>query len=204
MMNRICSRRLYACVSRTHKGCGYAVLLAALLVSASAEPRLGMNLAGPADWMTELPFVNVLSTSRVWISLKKGPGWGQGPELALENKAPGQLVASSDRTTSLWQKPIDASISQPKQFGSHQSKLVRHLLGVAAHRERLKPGCDDWLTLVTWVDNNATYHSTLFDVSRYNQTKSFTRVPYALPSPWEPADLGPPFLNKAALAQQEQ
>jgi len=49
-----------------------------------ANPRLGINLAGPADWMTELPFVDVFRTSRPWISQKKGAGWGQGPELALD------------------------------------------------------------------------------------------------------------------------
>ena len=47
-----------------------------------AQPRLGINLAGPADWMTELPFVDVFRTSRPWISQKKGrrlgPGAGTG------------------------------------------------------------------------------------------------------------------------------
>ncbi|QNN24243.1 hypothetical protein HED60_18855 [Planctomycetales bacterium ZRK34] len=46
--------------------------------------RLGMNLAGPADWMTELPFVDVFRTSRRWISQKQGAGWGKGPELAID------------------------------------------------------------------------------------------------------------------------
>lgn len=49
-----------------------------------AAPRLGMNLAGPADWMTELPFVDVFRNSRPWVSQKQGAGWGQGPELALD------------------------------------------------------------------------------------------------------------------------
>ena len=49
-----------------------------------ATPRLGINLAGPADWMTELPFVDVFRTSRPWISQKKGAGWGKGPELMLD------------------------------------------------------------------------------------------------------------------------
>jgi len=50
----------------------------------AATPRLGINLAGPADWMTELPFVDVFRTSRPWISQKKGAAWGQGPELELD------------------------------------------------------------------------------------------------------------------------
>ena len=49
-----------------------------------AKPRLGINLAGPADWATELPFVDVFRTSRPWISQRKGAGWGQGPELAID------------------------------------------------------------------------------------------------------------------------
>jgi hypothetical protein len=57
---------------------------AAAAENSSAQPRLGMNLAGPSDWMTELPFVDVFRTSRPWISQKKGAGWGQGPELALD------------------------------------------------------------------------------------------------------------------------
>ncbi len=53
----------------------------------AVEPEssaLGINLAGPADWMTELPFVDVFRTARPWISQKKGAGWGQGPELAVD------------------------------------------------------------------------------------------------------------------------
>jgi hypothetical protein len=49
-----------------------------------AQPRLGMNMAGPADWMTELPFVDVFRTSRQWISQRQGAAWGKGPELAVD------------------------------------------------------------------------------------------------------------------------
>ncbi|NOY80883.1 MAG: hypothetical protein GXP31_07735 [Kiritimatiellaeota bacterium] len=48
------------------------------------RPRLGMNLAGPADWNTELPFVDVFKLSRPWISQKKGMAWGKGPKLELD------------------------------------------------------------------------------------------------------------------------
>ncbi|MCS7236663.1 MAG: hypothetical protein NZ899_00140 [Thermoguttaceae bacterium] len=47
-------------------------------------PRLGINLAGPADWNTELPFVDVFRLSRPWISQQKGKPWGQGPTLELD------------------------------------------------------------------------------------------------------------------------
>lgn len=48
------------------------------------KPSLGMNLSGPADWNTELPFVDVFRLSRPWVSQKKGQAWGAGPELALD------------------------------------------------------------------------------------------------------------------------
>ena len=67
-------------------GLWIAALLAPPLTMADggARPRLGINLAGPADWMTELPFVDVFRTSRQWISQKQGAGWGKGPELAID------------------------------------------------------------------------------------------------------------------------
>ena len=49
-----------------------------------AKPRLGMNLQGPADWNSELPFVDVFRLSRPWISQKQGASWGQGPKLDLD------------------------------------------------------------------------------------------------------------------------
>jgi len=46
--------------------------------------RLGINFAGPADWNTEHPFVDVFRLSRKWISQKKGMQWGKGPELVRD------------------------------------------------------------------------------------------------------------------------
>ena len=64
----------------------FATFLAPSLTQADGvvQPRLGLNLAGPADWMTELPFVDVFRTSRPWISQKQGEVWGKGPELAID------------------------------------------------------------------------------------------------------------------------
>jgi hypothetical protein len=68
----------------------HALVLVAVLIGSdgqaapAAQPRLGMNLAGPADWMTELPFVDVFRTSRQWISQKQGEGWGKGPKLEID------------------------------------------------------------------------------------------------------------------------
>ncbi|MDX1962938.1 MAG: hypothetical protein SFX18_07285 [Pirellulales bacterium] len=55
-------------------------------VTPQPRPALGMNLAGPADWSTELPFVDVFRLSREWISQRKGAEWGKGPALALDEQ----------------------------------------------------------------------------------------------------------------------
>jgi hypothetical protein len=49
-----------------------------------SRPRLGINLAGPADWNTELPLVDVFRLSRRWVSQRKGAPWGKGPPLDLD------------------------------------------------------------------------------------------------------------------------
>jgi hypothetical protein len=51
-----------------------------------ALPRAGINLNGPADWNSELPFVDVFRLSREWISQKEGEGWGKGPQLQLDEQ----------------------------------------------------------------------------------------------------------------------
>jgi len=48
---------------------------------APAQSRLGINLNGPADWNSEIPFVDVFRLSREWISQRQGEGWGKGPQL---------------------------------------------------------------------------------------------------------------------------
>ena len=50
----------------------------------AAKPALGINLAGPADFNTELPFVDVFRMSRPWISQRTGGEWGKGPPLELD------------------------------------------------------------------------------------------------------------------------
>ena len=52
-------------------------------------------------------------------------------------------------------------ITQPRQFGSYRSPLIRKLLDDPEHRavrEKLTPA--QWETLVTWIDVNAPYHGT--------------------------------------------
>ncbi len=48
--------------------------------------RLGMNLAGLADWNTELPFVDVFRLARSWVSQREGEDWGGGPALDLDEE----------------------------------------------------------------------------------------------------------------------
>lgn len=67
--------------------CLAAVGLAATGIAAeppASRPTMGINLAGPTDWSSELPFVDVFRQSRTWTSQKKGDGWGKGPPLALD------------------------------------------------------------------------------------------------------------------------
>ncbi|MCL4194489.1 MAG: hypothetical protein KJZ87_22325, partial [Thermoguttaceae bacterium] len=52
----------------------------------ASKPSLGINLNGPADWNTELPFVDVFRFSRPWISQREGQPWGKGPELELDER----------------------------------------------------------------------------------------------------------------------
>jgi hypothetical protein len=49
-----------------------------------ANARLGINLAGIADWGTEQPFVDFFHMSRDWVSQSKGGAWGTGPKLELD------------------------------------------------------------------------------------------------------------------------
>ena len=64
------------------------VALLVLTVSVAAEAPnarspLAINLAGIADWSTELVFVDAFKQSRAWISQEKGKPWGKGPALDL-------------------------------------------------------------------------------------------------------------------------
>ncbi len=61
------------------------------------------------------------------------------------------LVSCSDRFS-------NAAVTQPKQFGSHKSPLVRALLDDALHRKEVQLSSQEWVSLVTWVDANAPYH----------------------------------------------
>jgi mono/diheme cytochrome c family protein len=52
-----------------------------------------------------------------------------------------------------------AEITQPRQFGSTQSRLIDAVLsGPCSKHISLKPGSEDWYRLITWIDANAPYH----------------------------------------------
>jgi len=69
---------------------------------------------------------------------------GDGKETAA------MLVSTADRFS-------NAGITQPKQFGSHQSRLIHTLLEDPFHRKSVKLNPDEWETIVTWIDANAPY-----------------------------------------------
>ncbi len=64
--------------------CSFCIVTSA--AAPAARPALGINLSGPADWNTELPFVDVFRLSRAWISQRQGEGWGRGPKLELDER----------------------------------------------------------------------------------------------------------------------
>jgi hypothetical protein len=52
-------------------------------IAAEAKTTVGTNLAGIADWSSQLPFVDAFKTSRTWIPQRQGAAWGQGGTLKL-------------------------------------------------------------------------------------------------------------------------
>ena len=60
------------------------ILTVAIGADRKPRPRLGINLAGPCDWNTELPFVDLMHFSRAWTFQKKGLPFGAGPALDLD------------------------------------------------------------------------------------------------------------------------
>ena len=66
------------------------------------------------------------------------------------------LVSCSDRFS-------NADVSKPKEFGSHNSPLVRVLLDDDLHKKEVQLSPNDWLSLVTWVDANAPYHDAFIN-----------------------------------------
>lgn len=64
--------------------------IAATLLGATARADspfpMGMNLAGVADWSSEVVFVDAFKASRPWTSQKEGAPYGQGGPLDLDER----------------------------------------------------------------------------------------------------------------------
>ena len=63
-----------------------ALLILLTIAAPTPQPRLGINLSGPADWSSQQLFVDVARLSRPWISQKRGQPWGKGPPLELDER----------------------------------------------------------------------------------------------------------------------
>jgi len=61
----------------------HASLCAASNKAPTPRPRLGINVAGPCDWNTELPLRDVMRFSRTWSSQATGLAFGQGPPIRI-------------------------------------------------------------------------------------------------------------------------
>jgi hypothetical protein len=73
-----------------------------------------------------------------------------------------QRIYQPDGLLSLSSHLSGTEITQPRQFGSHRSRLILTLLHDEAHRKDVTLSKSEWETLVTWVAANAPYHSTYF------------------------------------------
>ena len=67
--------RSLTCIVAFALGTLYVPIAGDAAQPSTPKPRLGMNLNGPADWNSELPFVDVFRLSRPWISQKKSQPW---------------------------------------------------------------------------------------------------------------------------------
>ncbi len=52
--------------------------------SVFAGARLGINIAGIADWSSEFPFVDLFKQSREWVSQTQGAAWAAGEKLEID------------------------------------------------------------------------------------------------------------------------
>jgi hypothetical protein len=95
------------------------------------------------------------------------------------NEYPGQLIAISNRFS-------DASITEPRQFGSGKSPLVLTLLNDRLHRDEVKMSRSDWIDLLTWVDLNAPYWGSFVDKEPVRDDRPPRRIRVVLPPPFGP------------------
>ena len=113
-----------------------------------------------------------------------------------KNAHPGQLVSIANRMGG------SHEVTQPKQFGSHKSKLITHLLNDAGHRRNVHLSETEWRKLVCWVDLNAPYFSSYMD----HHTDPPRWVDVIFSNPWEDwpgGDWNVPALSTTRIAAAE-
>jgi len=93
------------------------------------------------------------------------------------------------RLVSISNRFSGAGITQPMEFGSHKSPLVRVLLDDKLHKEEVKLSETEWVALVTWVDANVPYYDTFFN--RRPKDGGQPRHDVLLEFPLPPVGIGP-------------
>ena len=78
-----------------------------------------------------------------------------------------------------------ASVSKPKEFGSHRSCLILALLEGQQHKG-VKLSEAEWETLVTWVDANAPYYDTFYNRRPADGGKPRRDIRITCPPPFAP------------------
>jgi hypothetical protein len=136
----------------------------------SADPKKGLDLSDARDSYGFVQSYRSLFGIRKGVPTPLGEGYREAfPDLPKLDKAedllfqsvrqaiyaPGGLVCLSDHMSG-------PEVTQPKQFGSHRSRLIATLLGDEVHRKDASLSREEWEALVTWVDANAPYRSTYF------------------------------------------
>lgn len=93
----------------------------------------------------------------------------------INHTYPGQLISISNRYS-------DNSVTEVRQFGSSQSKLVQVLLS-EDHQKKIQLSPQEWEDLVTWIDLNAPYWGSFFDKEpvREGETPKRVKVTYDAP-----------------------
>jgi hypothetical protein len=160
----------------------------------ATDPQPGLDLAGDRDSCGFAQSYRSLFGIKKDVPTPLGEGYREAfadlPQLESAEDAlyeavrkaiytPGGLLCLSNHMSG-------PEVTQPKQFGSHQSRLVLTLLRDETHRKEVVMNTDEWETLMTWVDANAPYYSTYFQY--------FDAQGKALPTPMRVrVELDPPF-----------
>ena len=131
------------------------------------DPEKGLDLTGSRDPHGFAQSYRSLFGIKPGMPTPLGEGfreaYGDMPNLENDEGALFQSVRASiytpDGLLSLSDHMSGPEVTQPKQFGSHRSRLILSLLNDETHRKDVSLTGDEWETLVTWVDANAPYHS---------------------------------------------